>query len=279
MNKDELIKMAKDPKYISGIYNYCDRWCERCEFTSRCLSFNSMEKELEKQTTSDFPDTEIWDKLHEVFSSTFEMIRDVAEENGVDIDELAEDLHDLRDSDEDDISSHKLSKGASEYAAASEEWFGKQQGILDAKSDELIMTAELDLPGADPEAEAESIEDCIEVIRWYQHQIGVKLARALIWTETGTEGDMAQDDADGSAKVALIGMDRSIEAWSGMCTHFPTKADDILDVLLLLDRLRKGTEDHFSGARAFIRPGFDTEPVPKSASNVSTSVSATHSEL
>jgi len=23
-------------KFISGIHNYCDRWCERCHFTERC---------------------------------------------------------------------------------------------------------------------------------------------------------------------------------------------------------------------------------------------------
>ncbi len=33
MDKEQLKKLAKDPKFISGIYNYCDRWCERCAFT------------------------------------------------------------------------------------------------------------------------------------------------------------------------------------------------------------------------------------------------------
>ncbi|MDB5210640.1 MAG: hypothetical protein JWQ30_1467, partial [Sediminibacterium sp.] len=23
-------------EFISGIHNYCDRWCERCTFTNRC---------------------------------------------------------------------------------------------------------------------------------------------------------------------------------------------------------------------------------------------------
>ena len=27
--------------YISGIYNYCDRWCERCRFTSNCYLFTT----------------------------------------------------------------------------------------------------------------------------------------------------------------------------------------------------------------------------------------------
>ncbi len=24
---------------VEGIYNYCDRWCERCTYTSRCLNY------------------------------------------------------------------------------------------------------------------------------------------------------------------------------------------------------------------------------------------------
>ena len=34
--------MNKEKKtYIEGIYNYCDRWCERCRFTSNCFLFTT----------------------------------------------------------------------------------------------------------------------------------------------------------------------------------------------------------------------------------------------
>ncbi|MDY6990017.1 MAG: hypothetical protein SWQ30_18400 [Thermodesulfobacteriota bacterium] len=38
MKKKELLKLAEDNRFISGIYNYCDRWCERCACTSRCMN-------------------------------------------------------------------------------------------------------------------------------------------------------------------------------------------------------------------------------------------------
>src|ERR1051325_2005352 len=25
-------------RFIPGVYNYCDRWCERCRFNNRCLT-------------------------------------------------------------------------------------------------------------------------------------------------------------------------------------------------------------------------------------------------
>ena len=34
-----LKELACDPRFISGIHNYCDRWCERCPLTSRCLGY------------------------------------------------------------------------------------------------------------------------------------------------------------------------------------------------------------------------------------------------
>ena len=39
MDKDWIKGMAKNPDFIPGIYNYCDRWCERCAFTARCMNF------------------------------------------------------------------------------------------------------------------------------------------------------------------------------------------------------------------------------------------------
>ena len=64
-------------------------------------------------------------------------------------------------------------------------------------------------------------------------------------------------DADGSAKVALIGIDRSLAAWAALRSHFPDQEDAILDFLLRLARIRRQAEKLFPNARAFVRPGFD----------------------
>ncbi len=61
----------------------------------------------------------------------------------------------------------------------------------------------------------EMISDATEVIRWYQYQIAVKTVRALISLGDETEEDAEEiaNDSDGSIKVALIGIARSISAW------------------------------------------------------------------
>ena len=63
--------------------------------------------------------------------------------------------------------------------------------------------------------------------------------------------------SDGSIKVALIGIDRSISAWRIMQIGLPDKTDSIVPLLLALESLRQNTEKAFPHARDFIRPGFD----------------------
>ena len=64
-------------------------------------------------------------------------------------------------------------------------------------------------------------------------------------------------DSDGSAKVALIGIDRSMAAWGHMHKHFPAHRDQILAIIKHLDSLRQRVEIVFPEARNFVRPGFD----------------------
>jgi hypothetical protein len=116
------------------------------------------------------------------------------------------------------------------------------------------------IPGDDPGIDAIDIDDIMDVIHWYHMQISVKLIRA-------TEGQMFEQDnrdlkdypldSDGSAKVALIGIDRSVEAWAAARFHFPDQEDAILRMLVLLSRLRSCVELKFPNAKAFRRPGFD----------------------
>ena len=99
------------------------------------------------------------------------------------------------------------------------------------------------------------------MIQWYQYQIAVKTMRALSGRKEELEEDpeMAEfpKDSDGSAKVALIGIDRSIAAWRMMQLSLPERAESIVPLILQLERLRQRLEKSFPEARDFVRPGFD----------------------
>jgi hypothetical protein len=65
------------------------------------------------------------------------------------------------------------------------------------------------------------------------------------------------EDANGSAKVAIIGIERSMAAWAGLLNQFPQQERTILDLLVKLKRLLQNVDKAFPDARAFVRPGFD----------------------
>ena len=45
MNTERIRELARNPEHVPGIYNRCDRWCERCPDRSKCLVF-AMEQEM-----------------------------------------------------------------------------------------------------------------------------------------------------------------------------------------------------------------------------------------
>ena len=85
MNKEELLSLAKDPKFIPGIYNYCDRWCERCPFTSRCLNCELAEEQFGDLESVDISNEQFWKKLSGVMQLTMDMVKETAEEMGIDL--------------------------------------------------------------------------------------------------------------------------------------------------------------------------------------------------
>jgi hypothetical protein len=284
MNKDRLIELASNPDFISGIYNYCDRWCERCSFASRCFLYAT------EQADPDFDDPEVrditnekfWNKLRSIFQSTAEMLSEWAAEAGIDLESIDSDAEIVAHRREiEEIEQMELSQAASKYATSVEHWFRAEFAAEDIVYDDTTgksRSYEMDL----------TVSDAVDVIRWYQLFIAVKLMRALSggdrvgdedfddadeflsfdFTSPTEEDDEDVDydaviarasrlDSNGSAKIALVAIDRSIAAWRALQISLPEKADTIKPLLIGLDRLRRSTEARFPRARDFIRPGFD----------------------
>jgi len=268
MNAKNVRKMAEDSRFISGIYNYCDRWCERCPFTSRCLLYATEEEDSANDpAVRDINNAAFWDNLRDIFEQAKQMLVEMAEERGIDLSAVdvseEEEKHRRRQK---TARKDELARQSFSYIKAVDKWFKREKRSFKQKAKDLRRSVIMEIPGQDPEAEADDLSDAVEVIRWYQHQIYVKLMRALTGTAEVEEGDdeegVSTHDADGSAKVALIGIDRSIAAWARLRDHFPERADAILDLLVNLERMRRRTEAKFPRARAFKRPGFDDAEPP-----------------
>jgi hypothetical protein len=149
---------------------------------------------------------------------------------------------------------------AQSYITMVDDWFDSNVYIFENDHPELKAAAASDSAQSPPDEDTITLIDSVEIIRWYQHQMYVKLRRALHSfhdEETDDELDGYPKDSDGSAKVALIGMDRSISAWGKIITSFLDEEEGILGMIAHLERLRRRTETEFPDARAFVRPGFD----------------------
>ena len=243
MRRTTLTDLANNPDLISGIYNYCDRWCERCPLTSRCLVYATEQEDDNSFPGNDLRNEAFWQKLDTIFQETREMILEWAKEAGMDLNGSTGEHESRPHRKRQLVDNHPLTRAGKKYANTASDWF-----------------RELDHAFEVPE-NFEQLEDAREVVQWYQYQIAVKTMRAL----SGRKEELDEDpeiaefprDSDGSAKVALIGIDRSIAAWRLMQLSLPERGASIVPLILQLERLRIRLEKAFPEARGFVRPGFD----------------------
>lgn len=280
MNKDELKELAGNPNFISGIYNYCDRWCERCQFTSKCFLYatEKADSDLDDPETRDISNEKFWRKMNQIFQVTAELLNDWAQENGVNLDSIdsegaiAEDEREFAEAKHD-----PLSEAAYAYSESVQKWFSSEFSTEHAIHNDLTGAAE-------SVTDDITTGDAIEIIRYYQFFIAVKTFRAVSGS-SGFAGQPVEDeallcqtfdeeddedvdydavfdrsskvDSHGSAKVALVAIARSTAAWRSLQISLPEKSDTIQPLLIELDRLRRGLEARFPRVHEFIRPGFD----------------------
>ena len=260
MQRRSLTELASNPDLISGIYNYCDRWCERCPLTSRCLVYATEIDEDDDSQTHDLTNDAFWRRLGTIFQETRDMIAEWAREAGVDFNKSDEDDDPVqRKRKRQQVDNHPLARAGKKYANDASDWFRELDQIVevsDLRATECVAERDLE--------HKELLEDAREVIQWYQYQIAVKTMRALSARIDEREADLNDveiteflKDSDGSAKVALIGIDRSIAAWRLLQLSLPERLASIVPLILHLERLRQRIEITFPDAREFVRPGFD----------------------
>ena len=260
MNKDDIKKLAANEKFIAGIYNYCDRWCERCAFTARCMNFAMTREYDDDPETSDINNEKFWQSISDIFKVTRELLEESAEELGIDFDDIDfEETAREEGIKEKMTENHECCRAAKKYYQMVADFFESEYSpsLQVVGKKHVENTAQLqksDVLDGPP-----TLDAMVEVIYWYHHFIYVKLMGAV----RGTLGNADEEwedfpkDSDGSAKVALIAIDRSMAAWGHMHRFFPSHQDQIMAIIVHLERLRNRTETLFPDARKFVRPGFD----------------------
>lgn len=254
MDIDDLLNQASDPNNLPGVYNYCDRWCERCPFTDRCLNYAMSEEMINK--TDDDPLAAVRDAL----SLAAELIKKIAKEEGIDIDEITAEDDDPDDKYfEKEIEYRPLSREAMKYIHVAGEWLKNNYESLQRKGEELINNYEMGIEDSSPDEVAANIKDALENIQWYLYFIKVKIARAYFTQEDNLieDKEFIFGQVNTAAKLALIGCNRSIKAWEYLLSEIEEEEDNFIDILLVITRVRNMLNDEFPEARNFKRPYFD----------------------
>ena len=216
--------------FILGVYNYCDRWCERCPFTGRCRAFaDEAEQEIEQDhgpLTEPMADrqaarlaglAERWEKR---FGLDFAKIEEEALKQPYEPPEIR-------------LEHLELDARASDFTDALYKW-------RDGRSS-----------GEPP------VRDALEVLGHFNFFIAPKIHRALSGLAEDDEFDTERYDSHGSAKAALCGLDRIRDAWRTLVEHGYVTRPDIQSLIDDTAWLIENTEKHLPKARAFVRPAFD----------------------
>lgn len=253
--------------FIPSIYSYCDRRCDKCPFTSRCAGFAN-DHGIHSAASPETP--EFWDALRQNFQDALDQLNDLLQRMGAVEDDL-----DLPDAEAQTESSYPLPEASDEkddlekeaeelsqkYRDDVNDFFKNNEAYFESQGQETEDRLEMGLP-----IDLESlgfVREAVDTIRWYQNFIGVKIARALSGREEMLSNDVEnpqQSDANGSAKIAMISLQRSVDAWKQLSRFFPEKRLEITRVSITLEALRSMILRCFPDWNAFHRPGFDDEP-------------------
>ena len=264
-------KPRKDPevdpgvdldRFVSGIYNYCDRWCERCPMTAKCyLYWQERQTEAEHRAAGRDPDdwAVVLDDVKKQFEEAIRLLRQAAEEHGWSLDELSP-----ADDTRPDPSDDPLHQRAEAYVLAAHAFLADlRQRVM---REHEILEERARVLGPEQAANGyRNILDAHEVVSWYHTLISAKVHRALCSKLAAEEATDEEErafhgrDALGSARVAHEGVIRSMAALRRVYDWDKNMEDQVIPLLADLDWMRKQIEETFPGVQSFKRPGFDAE--------------------
>lgn len=255
------LKKMKDAGFIPGIYNYCDRWCEKCDQKLHCMSF-VMGKKIEERGGFNFDEEisqeeeNVWARLKDVFESTYEVLHELAKERGIDVEDIYTSENIDREFWGEDYENMEM-KGERYNLMVEDSDIVRICMIYEDLSDKCLEKVFEILDEKFGEEKGQEMDEVLETVGWYQDLMQSKMRRALHGYYHVCSCGEEKEDYNGSAKVALIAISRSEEAWKTLLAHCPEMKREILQLSVVLTQLKKDILFQFPEAEKFRRPGFE----------------------
>ncbi len=250
---------------IPGIYLYCDRWCERCAFASRCEGYAAPRKLSDGQLKEQEEKNRLfWLRLSENLPQAVSYIQKAASEKGIDLLRFENIPRQVKF----DLFQRKAV--SNDVLKAGRRYEDKVDDLLDELTEQgVLVFAETELGGAfrfsgemSGEPEKQWVNDVLAVIVRYQLQLYLKISRAYYSrgkaAEESAESKSFSDDALGVVKSTAELIDRSLSAWFVCLNVFPDRfRSGIEEILFLLTAIKNNLLKEFPAALSFVRPGLD----------------------
>jgi hypothetical protein len=248
-------------KIIPGIHNYCDRWCERCAFSNRC---EVGIQEMKSTVPADMNTEAFWEQIGKNFQKALDMLHKAAKQHGIEITEFTpeekKEHHANEKKKQKKIDGTALIALSQKYTDLAHEWLKDNKEVAD-KGLELITHLELGVQTGEQTKEITlQLKESLDIIQWYLFFFYIKFQRAMSGKIEADEWDDEtgyQTDANGSAKVAMIAVERTMGAWQNMLELGAINEDKCLDLLSLLEQIKNAAIKEFPDAKKFVRVGFD----------------------
>lgn len=227
---------------IDFISSYCDSWCGRCGYTARCSAFAVQAAVAMCGDFREGPELAVG-VSHPVSPSSSPGERANVWVGFDSVERAEQELREVQREEETRrprLDDTPIMKMAHAIAIMSHRWFASRSASVRALADDVLREA-------------------LDIAQWDSTFVAAKLARALRGREDGQDDGMdddpVQNDWNGSAKVAVISLERSEAAWQVIAQSTGDAAPTVLAGQVA--DLRREVEHAFPNARSFIRPGFD----------------------
>jgi hypothetical protein len=251
MDEELLKKVIDSENYISGIYNYCDRWCEKCTYTDKCLSYHMSKHTYDGKNV--VTDRKFWMDLENSFKLVKDMLNNYMLEHNIPFpDEKENDLIGTEMKKVQNlVKADPILLEAQNYTMFSSE--------LLRDNNNFTSTEYLLKPEGNELSNIDALREAVEVILYYKSLIFVKISRALhsYYMKDEHELDGYEEDKLISAKIALLAVERSMASWHYIFENLKHSIDAIIDLLLLLNNIKIKIEKLIPDVIDYKRPYFD----------------------
>ncbi|MDP3149665.1 MAG: hypothetical protein Q8N83_11115 [Ignavibacteria bacterium] len=243
---------------IPGIFNYCDRWCERCVYSNRCLVFQKESEQKIKHILKDEdPDDptifaqDIADNFREALETLNKMMEGM--DDKIHLDEAADLDDDFEKIIEPNMKMFDLHTKSNDFFKECSIFIKKIETHLSNQNDEFMRENK----------EQKLLAEVVAVLSWYSPQILVKCKRAnfsLKEMNLAVDEEMrgyATEDLNVTLKIAYLGIKKCLQVLTDLYNHMNEFSDEIIELLVIGSNTEKELLKLFPEIPSYKRPYFD----------------------